>query len=80
MKTDQTRPEKRTAWLFLIEDGGAVWRWEKVRPSGDTVRSDVHFESLESCARDATAHGYGAWQTDERRQVTPRLDALATVD
>jgi hypothetical protein len=77
MKSVNRSRENRATWLFVIEDGGAAWSWEKVQPSGTVERSTTRFSSLEACATDATAHGYGAWQEDERRRATPGLDALA---
>lgn len=76
MKRITSGRENRTTWMFVIEDGGSAWSWEKVPPDGDAERSANRFSSLEECARDASSHGYGAWLKHERRRATPGFDAL----
>ena len=72
--------EKRTTWSFEIEEGGSVWRWARVEPTGKTSQSRRAFASLHECAKDATEHGYGEWKDEERRQVESRYDALLGAD
>jgi hypothetical protein len=52
----------------------------KAQPTGTIERSKATFVSLDAYAKDASAHGYGEWKKDERRQAEVRNDVLETVD
>jgi hypothetical protein len=72
--------DKRDRWQFVIETDARSWVWERTRADGTVERSVHGFGSLHECAADAGTHGYGEWKNDERRQVTPGVDALVMVD
>ena len=42
-------------------------------PDGRTERSTRTFTSLKEAGDDAAVHGYGAWKSDERRDVESQL-------